>query len=164
MSSGPVARPVLFSESQQTGGAQKEHQPQGHSMTQALLSFSLGHASVSPLTQGDDAQEGASPSTLHRALAFLCTVPRTSHPVAFPHLHPPTPSTMAGYIHEVHHAAAGLQAETLGSQVFVCKKNQFQHPSPADSWAWPEAEAPGGMGSGVMVPGSWHFKSSRISV
>lgn len=32
-------------------------------------------------------------------------------------------------VHEVHHAAAGLQAEALGAQVFVCKRNRFQHPT-----------------------------------
>lgn len=55
---------------------------------------------------------------------------------------------MAGYVHEVHHAAAGLQAEALGPQVFVCKKNQFQHPSPAGFLGLSEAEAPRGLGSG----------------
>lgn len=29
-----------------------------------------------------------------------------------------------GYVHEVDHAAAGLEAEALGTQVFVCKKKK----------------------------------------
>lgn len=64
----------------------------------------------------------------------------------------------AGYIHEVHHATAGLQAEALGAQVFVCKRNRFQHPSPVGFPGLPQPWDQGG-----MIPVPWCVQSSSVS-
>lgn len=83
-----------------------------------------------PLQQKMSRKDLVHPHATEMSLSLHCSLDRSLSTL-------PTPTTPnpkhhsgdegRGYVHEVHHAAAGLQAEAIGPQVFVCKKNQFQH-------------------------------------
>lgn len=66
-----------------------------------------------------------------------------------------------GYVHEVHHAAARLQAEALGTQVLVCKKTSSNTSTPQASAA-PRRGPQGDGDQASTIPGAWHGKSSRV--
>lgn len=132
------------------GGVQKEHQPHGHCRgsgeewelgyrTQALLHLSPRRASDAP----SQSMRQWSVHTPQRCVPFSELF---------------LGQITAGYIHEVHHATAGLQAEALGAQVFVCKRNRFQHPSPVGFPGLPQPWDQGG-----MIPVPWRVQSSSVS-